>query len=156
MSTNSLEEIYNFIQITDLIATAGQPTVEQFTTIKDAGYEMIVNLAPPNATNAIAHEQEIVEAQGIAYAYIPVIWEHPTLEDLDRFFQVMQANQQRKVFVHCAKNMRVSAFTYLYQVTQLHSDPEIAKVEMDKIWTPNPIWQDFIQQAMQHYQPGVT
>ncbi|HEY9644495.1 MAG TPA: protein tyrosine phosphatase family protein [Coleofasciculaceae cyanobacterium] len=152
MSTTPLTEIYNFIQITDSLATAGQPTADQFAAIKEAGYEIIINLALPTSTNAIANEDEIVANQGIAYIHIPVIWENPTLEDLDRFFQVMQENQDRKVFVHCAMNMRVSAFTYLYRVTQQQIEPDIAKAAMDQIWTPNPTWQAFIQQAIQHYQ----
>jgi protein tyrosine phosphatase (PTP) superfamily phosphohydrolase (DUF442 family) len=152
MSNLPLTEIYNFVQISDSLATAGQPTADQFAAIKQAGYQIIINLALPTSTNAIANEDEIVAAQGIEYIHIPVIWENPTLEDLDRFFQVMQENHDRQVFVHCAMNMRVSAFTYLYRVTQRHIDPDIAKAAMDQIWTPNPTWQAFIEQAMQHYQ----
>ena len=152
MSPNTLEKIYNFVSITDNIATAGQPTEAQFAEIQTAGYQVIVNLALPSSTNAIAHEQAIVESTGIEYIHIPVIWENPTLEDLDRFFQVMKENADRKVFVHCAMNMRVSAFTYLYRVTQQHVDPETAKAEMDKIWTPNEVWQKFIEKAIQHYE----
>jgi protein tyrosine phosphatase (PTP) superfamily phosphohydrolase (DUF442 family) len=154
MSTPHLTEIYNFVQISDSIATAGQPTADQFAAIRAAGYQIIINLALQTSTNAIANENEIVEAQGIKYIHIPVIWETPTLEDLDRFFQVMQENQDRKVFVHCAMNMRVSTFTYLYRVTQQQIDPDIAKATMEQIWTPNETWQSFIQQAIQHYQPA--
>jgi len=154
MSSNTLEQIYNFVPITDNMATAGQPTEAQFVEIQAAGYQVIINLALPSSTNAIAHEQAIVESMGLEYIHIPVIWEHPTLADLDRFFQTLKENTNQKVFVHCAMNMRVSAFTYLYRVTQQHVDPKIAKVEMDKIWTPNETWQKFIEKAIQHYGLG--
>ncbi|MBI4781318.1 MAG: protein tyrosine phosphatase family protein [Oscillatoriophycideae cyanobacterium NC_groundwater_1537_Pr4_S-0.65um_50_18] len=154
MSSHSLEPIYNFVPITEHLATAGQPTEAQFAEIKAAGYQVVINLALPNSTNAIAHEQAIVESAGLEYVHIPVIWENPTLEDLDRFFQTLKENTERKVFVHCAMNMRVSAFTYLYRVTQQQVDAIAAKAEMDKIWTPNETWQKFIDQAMQHYLPS--
>ena len=152
MSAPKLEEIYNFIQISETIATAGQPTVEQFAAIQAAGYPTIVNLALPTSTNAIPNEQAIVEALGIDYVHIPVIWEEPTFEDLDRFFEVLERNSDQKVFVHCAMNMRVSAFIYLYRTIRQHVAEEVAKPAMEQIWEPNKVWQAFIQTAKQRTQ----
>jgi protein tyrosine phosphatase (PTP) superfamily phosphohydrolase (DUF442 family) len=149
--TSSLSEIRSFIQISDKIATAGQPIAPQFADIKAAGYDVIVNLAPSNSSNAIANEQELVEAQGIEYVHIPVVWEAPTLNDTDRFFNTLKENSERPVFVHCALNMRVSAFMYLYRRTQEQVSDEVAIASMNKIWTPNEIWQTFINQAIEHY-----
>jgi len=93
-------EIYNFLQVSDAIATAGQPTAQQFADIKAAGYEVVVNLALPASTNAITNEQKIVEDLGMDYVHIPVIWEKPTLEDIERFFNVMQANTNKKALLN--------------------------------------------------------
>jgi protein tyrosine phosphatase (PTP) superfamily phosphohydrolase (DUF442 family) len=152
MTSPALEEIHSFIQISEKIATAGQPTAEQFAEIKAAGYEVVVNLAPPNATNAIANEKELVETQGMEYVYLPVVWEEPTLNDIDRFFNTLEVNSQRQVFVHCALNMRVSAFMYLYRRVQQRVSNEVAIEAMNQIWTPNDTWQAFIDQALEHYQ----
>jgi protein tyrosine phosphatase (PTP) superfamily phosphohydrolase (DUF442 family) len=152
MAASQLEEIYNFVQISETIATAGQPTAEQFAAIQAAGYETIVNLALPTSTNAIANEQEIVEAQGMEYVHIPVSWEEPAVEDVDRFFSLLQQNANRKVFVHCAMNMRVSAFVYLYRTIQQQVSEETARSALQQIWTPNETWQAFIQTTKQHYQ----
>ena len=152
MSAPKLEDIYNFIQISETIATAGQPTVEQFAAIQAAGYPTIVNLALPTSTNAIPNEQAIVEALGVDYVHIPVIWEEPTFEDLDRFFEVLEQNANQKVFVHCAMNMRVSAFIYLYQTIHQQVAEEVAKQTMEQIWQPNEVWQAFIESAKQHTQ----
>jgi uncharacterized protein (TIGR01244 family) len=148
MSDPTLEQIHGFIQISDKIATAGQPTADQFADIRAAGYEVVVNLAMPNSTNAIAHEQELVEAQGMEYVYLPVVWEEPTLSDIDRFFNTLETNADKPVFVHCALNMRVSAFMYLYQRTQNQVSHEVAVENMNKIWTPNETWQAFIDQVL--------
>jgi protein tyrosine phosphatase (PTP) superfamily phosphohydrolase (DUF442 family) len=81
---NQIAEIYNFLQISDGIATSGQPTAEQFASIKQAGYELVINLALPTSSNALPNEKEIVESQGMQYVHIPVIWENPTLEDVNK------------------------------------------------------------------------
>jgi len=113
--TEDIEAIHNFLKLSDSIATAGQPREEQFAAIKEAGYQIIVNLAPSGSTSAISQEKEIVESLELNYVYIPVIWTNPTLEDLDRFFLLLKANAEKPVFVHCAKNMRVSAFMYSHR-----------------------------------------
>ncbi len=152
MTSPTLQEIRSFIQISEKVATAGQPTASQFADIKAAGYEVVVNLAMPNSTNAIANEQELVETQGMEYIYLPVIWEEPTLDDINRFFNTLKANAERQIFVHCALNMRVSAFMYLYQRTQQQVSHEVAIESMNQIWTPNEIWQTFIDQVIENYQ----
>lgn len=148
----STQEIYNFLKISDTIATAGQPTEAQFFGIKDSGYQIVVNLAVPESKNALANEKAVVESQGMQYVHIPVIWDHPTLKDFQRFVSVLETNHDKSIFVHCALNMRVSAFMYLYRRIYLHMSDEDAKKDLDKIWVPNDTWQNFIAQVIQHYQ----
>jgi len=147
---HQLAEIYNFLQISDEIATSGQPTVEQFATIKEAGYQLIVNLALSTSSNALTNEKEIVESQGMEYVHIPVVWENPTLEDITKFFNVMKANADKQIFVHCVANMRVSAFIYLYRRLYQGLNDEVAKQDLHKIWVPNQVWQNLIQKALNH------
>lgn len=146
MSQNSdhLSEIINFLQISDKLATAGQPTVKQFRAIADAGYETVINLALPTSDGAIANEAQLVQSLGMEYIAISVNWESPTMADLDEFLQAMEQRQQQKIFVHCAKNMRVSAFVYLYRRLHLNCDHEQAIADLHKIWQPNETWQKFI------------
>ena len=147
MSHNCLENIYNYKKISDKIATAGQPSVEQFSYIKEAGYQVVINLALKDSSNALRNEKEIVEIEGMQYIHIPVIWENPTEDKLKEFIQVMKINLDKKVFVHCAANKRVSAFVYLYRRSEESIDEEIAKKDLHQIWVPNEIWQQFIQEV---------
>lgn len=149
---NRLEDIYNFLKLSESIATAGQPTASQFSAISESGYQMVVNLALLESLNALPDEQAIVEAQGMQYMHIPVIWDNPTLEDIKRFFTVMETNADKNVFVHCAANMRVSAFMYLYRLIHERISDEDAKRDLHQIWVPNEIWQKFITQVIEHYQ----
>ncbi|MBP0019977.1 MAG: protein tyrosine phosphatase family protein [Cyanobacteria bacterium SBLK] len=151
MSETQLDKIYNFVQINDRLATAGQPTETQFEEVKKAGYDLIVNLALSNSTNAIPHEAEIIDRNNMEYVHIPVIWENPTLEDFQEFVKVMQQNSERKVFVHCAMNMRVSTFVYLYRWLCDRVDEQEARQVLDKIWTPDEVWQAFIEKIQKNY-----
>ena len=139
-----LEEISNFLQISANLATSGQPNVEQFQAIADFDYEVVINLALPTSDRAIANESEIVQSLGMEYIAIPIIWENPTVTDLDQFLQAMDKRKNQKIFVHCAKNMRVSAFVYLYRRLSLNCEHEQAIADLHKIWQPNEVWQKFI------------
>lgn len=151
MYTDTLANIYNFLQISNRIATSGQPTAEQFAAIKAAGYQLIVNLALTTSSNALFNEKEIVESQGMQYIHIPVIWEKPSVEDVSKFFNVMEANADKQIFVHCAANMRVSAFIYLYRRLRQGLNDVAAKQDLQRIWVPNEVWNNFIQQVLNTY-----
>jgi protein tyrosine phosphatase (PTP) superfamily phosphohydrolase (DUF442 family) len=144
-----IEDIYNFLQLSDLIATSGQPTEEQFLVIARSGYRVIINLALPESSNAIPHEQQIVEERGIQYVHIPVVWENPTLEDWQKFCDAMETHAGQKVFVHCAANKRVSAFMYLYRRLCEGTSEEVAAKDLNRIWVPNEIWQKFIDKVVE-------
>jgi protein tyrosine phosphatase (PTP) superfamily phosphohydrolase (DUF442 family) len=147
---NRMEDIYNFLKLSDSIATAGQPTKEQFTAISESGYQVVVNLALPESLNALPDEKEVVETQGMEYIHIPVVWENPTIDDIRCFFSVMEANADKNIFVHCAANMRVSAFMYLYRLIHEGMSDEDAKRDLHQIWIPNDNWQKFIEQVIQY------
>jgi protein tyrosine phosphatase (PTP) superfamily phosphohydrolase (DUF442 family) len=151
MPSPSLEDIVNYLPISDTVGTAGQPTAEQFAAIKLAGYEVIVNLAMPNSSNAVPNENAIVSGLGMHYVHIPVVWEHPMQQDLAQFFDVMARCRGRKVFVHCALNMRVSVFMLLYRVIWQGVPLDVARKDMLKIWEPNPVWQRFMKQSLVEY-----
>ncbi len=130
----ALNDILNFLPIDERLATAGQPTREQFAQIAAAGYGLVINLAPSDSSNAIPDEQGAVAAAGMDYVHIPVSWQAPQLEDLTRFFAVMEQNRERKVFVHCAMNLRVSSFVYLYRVLRGGVPEPAAAVPLNEMW----------------------
>ena len=142
-----IESITDYYQISDRIATSGQPTIQQFELIKEAGYQVIINLAMSCSTNAIANEGAIVTDLGLVYVQIPVVWENPTIEDVKLFFSTMQAFIDRRVWVHCAKNMRVSCFIYFWQKYSLKLPEDRARQPMYKIWQPTGVWQELMDRV---------
>ncbi len=94
--------------------------------LPEFGIEAVVNLALPTASNALPGEAEAVTGQGMPFVQIPVPWEKPEPRHLQQFFGVMDAFAGRRVWVHCAKNFRVSAFVYLYRRLRLGEAHEAA------------------------------
>lgn len=80
-SSTALAAIYHFLKLSDQVSTAGQPTAAQFSVIQEAGYQVVINLAPLQSSNALPNEQTIVEALGMEYIHIPVLWDDPTPEN---------------------------------------------------------------------------
>jgi protein tyrosine phosphatase (PTP) superfamily phosphohydrolase (DUF442 family) len=149
----TLEEIRAFRCISDQLATSGQITYEQIPDIKAAGFEVVVNLAVADEKRN-ASEGYLVVKEGMTYVHIPVIWTNPTLRDLQMFFDVMESNKDRKVYVHCFANMRVSAFVYLYRTIKLGVPKEKALEDLHAIWDPTEReqWVKFIADAEAKYR----
>ncbi len=117
----------NFQPVSETVGTAGQPTREQFASIRAAGYEVVVNLAMSDSPNALPNEAELVVKYGMEYVHIPVMFDSPKIRDLESFFETMARHRCSRVFVHCALNWRVSVFVSLYRTLCLgvpYSDAE--------------------------------
>ena len=147
MPPDDLSAIRAFLALTERIGTAGQPTAEQFDAVEAAGYEVVINLALPTSTNALPDEAAVVTSRGMTYVHIPVKFDAPSVDDARRFFEAMDAAAGKKVFVHCAMNMRVSAFMYLYRTVRENLPSEQALHDLHRVWTPNPTWQQFLDTA---------
>ena len=145
---NSIGEIYNYLKIEDRFATSGQPNEHQFGLIRDAGYEVVVNLAPKSVLeNSLTDEGALLEDLGITYIHIPVDFYNPTEDDFAKFVSSLEENAGRKVWVHCAANMRVSAFTYRYRRAVLGEDKIAAGADLHEIWEPFGVWKTFIARS---------
>jgi protein tyrosine phosphatase (PTP) superfamily phosphohydrolase (DUF442 family) len=147
----TMKEICNYLSVSDTIGTAGQPTPQQFSAIKKAGYEVVINLAMPDSTNALPNERQLVTEQDMDYIHIPVVWEDPKLADLEQFFAAVNQHHNRKTFVHCALNWRVSSFILLYRVIHQNVALEVAQEMQSQIWEPDAVWQSFIERALAHH-----
>jgi protein tyrosine phosphatase (PTP) superfamily phosphohydrolase (DUF442 family) len=152
MSQSPVTDIYNFLALSDAIGTAGQPLEEQFSAIKNAGYQVVINLALATSPQALPNEKEMVEQHGMEYIHIPVVWENPRVEDALHFFDAMKAHADRKVFVHCAANKRVSAFLYLYRTLHLGIAQEEATRDLHQLWIPNDLWNTFMNQVTEQHR----
>ncbi len=144
--TTSLDDIYNYHLISEKIATSGQPNELQLKQIVSAGYHTVINLAPSSILeNSLVEERTILEQNGAEYVHIPVDFKNPTEKDFQKFIEVMESQGANQVWVHCAANMRVSAFMYRYRCSVLGHDAQQAQQDLAKIWKPMGVWKKFIR-----------
>jgi hypothetical protein len=60
----------------------------------------------------------------------------------------MIENKNRKLFVHCAANKRVSIFIAIYQLLFLSEKRLTVETNIAKIWQPNETWRCFLDQML--------
>lgn len=145
----ALSAIQGFLRVDATLSTAGQPTAAQLDGLAAAGVAHVINLALPTSTDAVGDEAARVTGQGLNYLQLPVNWEAPELIQFQRFCQLLWVLREEQVFVHCARNKRVSAFVFLYRV--LHEAVPVAEAAdmMHRIWVPNEAWLRFIESVLE-------
>ena len=141
----------NTHQVFEWLWSSGQLSEGDIRSLPSHGISAVINLALPTSSNALPGEAELVTRHGMAYVQIPVEWENPKPEEFLQFVGVLNAFAGRKLWVHCAKNMRVSAFIYLYRKLVLSEADEQASIPMRHLWSPNETWQAFIHEVCAAY-----
>ncbi|WP_417326978.1 protein tyrosine phosphatase family protein [Halarcobacter sp.] len=144
-----MNSILNYIKINENISTAGQPSVEQFQQIKNENFDVVINLALSSATNALENEDKVVSELGMTYIHLPVDFEEPKISDLNLFLRIMSAIKDKKIFIHCAKNYRVTAFMYIYHKHVLNTPFENIDVSIFEEWSPSQNWQNIMKTDFQ-------
>ena len=145
-----MNDIYNYLELNENLSSSGMPTAEQMKGVADEGVSVVINLALRTSPKALADEDKIVESLGMEYIHIPVEWDNPTRQNLQDFFNAMDAHKSQKLHVHCQANYRATAFIMLYRVLREGWKSEDAIPTMEKIWNPEdfPIWQKFIEENL--------
>ena len=140
-----MNEIKNFVQLTANIGTAGQPLANQFDLIRDNGFEVVINLAMPDNQASISDEGKIVTELGMTYIHLPVPFDAPKPRHIKEFCGYMESLGDRKIFVHCIMNYRVSAFMYHYLSKIKKMDDQASRSEIFKQWNMEPEWVDVLK-----------
>lgn len=140
-----MNKILNYVKINELISTSGQPKIEELELIANEGFEVVINLAVNTTSNALENEDKIVSSLNMSYIHIPVDFENPKISDLKLFLNILQALGANKVWIHCAKNYRVSAFMYVYHKYILHTPFEEINLSIFDIWQPSLVWQELMK-----------
>ncbi|TJY65232.1 50S ribosomal protein L11 methyltransferase [Sinimarinibacterium sp. CAU 1509] len=128
-----------------LLASAGQPQPLHFPVLAQAGYTAVINLAMPTSPNYLDDEAQLCANAGLSYHAIPVPFDAPTPQHAQQFLDLMKTLSGQKVLVHCALNLRASAFVFLHRVLNLGDSVEAARQELHTIWQPAPAWSKLIE-----------
>ncbi|AXI02433.1 protein tyrosine phosphatase family protein [Aquirhabdus parva] len=147
----SLSRVLVYRSIHENLATSGQPQLDEFDLIAKAGFEIVINLALTDASNAIVGEDRYVLERGMDYLNLPLLFDRPSLSQALNLLNFLHASRDKKVWLHCALNMRVSTLVYLYRIYYLKMSEPDALALLHDVWIPNDIWQQLIQQVHHHY-----
>ncbi len=151
------DQIYNFMQLSETLFTGGMPTANQLKSAAREGVKTVINLAPHDVPDALANEAELAASLGMQYINIPVNWNTPTQDGLDKFMDAMDEHKGQKILVHCQANFRASAFVSMYRILREDWKPEDALKVMHKIWDEDayPVWKMFIEDTLKRSREGL-
>ena len=135
--------IRNYARPADDVHIGAQPRPEFFEKMKAAGVKTILNLRNPSEHRA-AEEQAQVEALGLKYINIPLVYTAPKDEAIDEFLKVMDDAATRPVYIHCTTTIRVAALWMVRRVLRDGWPLEKAEEEAMKLGLANsPDMRDF-------------
>jgi uncharacterized protein (TIGR01244 family) len=113
---SELTGIPRFMKLSDNVWTGGQPWLEHFPKLKDAGIKVIINLRPHVEYEGQREEKKVKEL-GMSYFNIPVDGHAPDELDADDFLKLTDDQLKNgPVFIHCAVGTRVGGFWMIRRV----------------------------------------
>jgi protein tyrosine phosphatase (PTP) superfamily phosphohydrolase (DUF442 family) len=155
MIAPNVDTIYQYHQAAPDLATSGQPREEELAAIAAAGYDVVINLALHHDPRySLPDEASSVRALGMEYVHIPVLFDAPAARELGEFFDAMDTLKGKRIWLHCAANLRVSAFLGLYRRLREGWPLDRAFELMDDIWEPNDVWANFIRSQLEAARDG--
>ena len=140
-------QIPEFLEVTPELWTSGQPAREDFALLARNGVELVINLSAAPSPTFLPDEAQWVVESGMQYVHLPVSWTAPQIEDFALFAAILSAAKNRRVLVHCAQNLRVSAFVFLFKTLVEGENEVLARRRMEKVWAPDAIWSAFTDEV---------
>ena len=136
-----LSGVGNFGRVAENLSRGAQPSAEGFAELKKLGFGIVVNFRdePSEQTK----EQRIAEALGMRY--VGIGWnarKEPTDAQVAEFLNLIRANPQAKIFVHCHWGAdRTGVMVATYRIAEEHWTAEQAVAEMKAFhlhfWLPH-------------------
>lgn len=123
----------NLGKIHENLYRGGQPEggADAYRKLKAMGIEIVVNFR--NDSDDVEAERAQVEALGMRFVSIP--WSgfrHPDNRQVAEFLQLLRANRDKKIFVHCRRGAeRTGVMVAAYRISAQGWTPEQALEEME-------------------------
>ncbi|MGV2827458.1 beta-lactamase hydrolase domain-containing protein [Myxosarcina sp. GI1(2024)] len=135
-----------------------QPTKEDFSEIKQQGFQSVVNLRTAeeqDLTLSPSKEGEIVRDLVMEYLHLPVSRENLDSERVDRFRQET-AKLPKPILVHCHTGRRSGAFVMMdVALTEGMTGEETLQKAKDMGFKCDvPRLEDFVKNYVDRYQKG--
>lgn len=150
--TQELPPIRNFLQVTPQFCTGGQPRMEHFAKLKADGVKAVLNLRQPSEHRA-DEERAAVEAAGLKYFNIPVVFSNPVDAQVDEFLKLTDDPANRPLFIHCTAAVRVGAFWAIRRALRDGMSVDAALEEGKKVGLVNaPHLEEFVRRYIETHK----
>jgi uncharacterized protein (TIGR01244 family) len=148
---SQLENIADYKKNNDNLSTSGQPTENDFIVIADQGFKVVVNIRPESEMIGVFDEKLIVENLGLKYYQIPMTFDSLNKEILTKFFEMMELQNDMKIFVHCHRNIRVSVLFALYRILKQEWKKEDAIKELSEMVDFTPDFESYLNEHIRRF-----
>ena len=137
--------IVNFYRYSEDLAAGAQPTVDQIIDLKNDGFEVIFNISPSSARNAMHNEAEVLEKLALDYIHFPVDCSNLRPTHYKTFEGIMNGINDKKIFVHCGGNIKSSNLIHMYDVLVNQKNEEESLQTLKKIQNPEDKWFEYFK-----------
>jgi protein tyrosine phosphatase (PTP) superfamily phosphohydrolase (DUF442 family) len=107
------------------LATAGQPTAEQFAAARDAGVKVVIDLRDPMEPRPF-DEAATLNALGISYINVPVVSGALSDQVMEKVLAAVRAHANEPTILHCASANRVGGALIPYFIVDQGMDEQAA------------------------------
>jgi protein tyrosine phosphatase (PTP) superfamily phosphohydrolase (DUF442 family) len=147
--TSDPSTIRNFMRVSSDFCTGGQPRMEHFAGLKVEGVKAVLNIRTPGEHRA-DEERAAVEAAGLKYFNVPVVYTAPTRESVDEFLRITDDVSNRPMFLHCTAAIRIGAYWLIRRVVRDGWTWDRALAEARKVGLVNaPHLEEFAKQYIE-------
>jgi protein tyrosine phosphatase (PTP) superfamily phosphohydrolase (DUF442 family) len=140
----STDDIPNFVEYSESLSSSGQPLKEHMPLLADMGFDQIIYLALTTNKTALDKEDELALKNDMNYVHVAVDFSKPSRKNFETVALILQNSKEQKNLLHCQVNYRASTFSFLYRVIYLGVPIGVAKADLDKVWTPDAVWYQFL------------
>ncbi len=122
--------VKNFRAVNSWLYRGGQPNRAQFHILREAGFKSIICLRWNSY--AINFERSVASPLGFNLFCIPLsYWVLPTRKEIDRFFSIVDASENRPIYIHCLHGSdRTGMLVAMYRIARENWSADEAYDEM--------------------------
>ena len=137
--------ISNFHEYSPSLWSGAQPSETDLQTLSGSNVQVIVNISPASAKNALTNEAAIVEKLGMDYIHFPVDCSNLRPIHYKTFSGIMHSVADKRIFVHCGGNIKTSNLIHMYDVLENGTDERESLATLLSIQQPEQKWFTYFQ-----------
>lgn len=157
VQTPSIENIYRFGKVNNILYRGGLPTDQDLEALKKFGVKTIVSfrgLGDPTEQVQIDSEKKVTTKLGMKFLNIQIPFDKPVPETtIKAFFKAVNDKKNQPLYVHCKGGRdRTGTMVALYRIQYENFKPAQAVEEM-KQYTFNPIDYPIFTNQIMNFKP---